>query len=152
MSKTISYRGTLDMGQQDRIRLSTLNGKTGYKITNFQIIGTTPGQNSPEYIAEIYKTDQTGSIGYDVQFTNSDLLAVAFLNGNTNPAYASNELIIFDNEKINQDIYVSITDATGGTVPCNYYIELETMSLSDIEATMLTLQSIRTVTAPTGSA
>ena len=124
------------MGQQDRIRLSTLNGKTGYKITDFKIIGTTPGQNSPEYIAEIYKTDQTGNIGYDVQFTNSDLLAVAFLNGNTNPAYASNELIIFDNEM----------KATSTTTRSKESFSLDEMSLisvcsnKEIRATFLKLE------------
>ena len=32
MSKTISYKGTLDIGLQDRIRLKTLKGKVGARI------------------------------------------------------------------------------------------------------------------------
>ena len=52
----------------------------------------------------------------------------------------------------NQDIYVNITDISGSTVPANYYIELETIPLSDIQATQLTLKNIRTITSPTGSA
>ena len=40
-----------------------------------------------------------------------------------------------------------MADADGNTTPANYYIELETMALSDIETTKLTLQSIRTITS-----
>ena len=34
MSKKISYKGTLPIGLEDKISLRTINGKTGYKITN----------------------------------------------------------------------------------------------------------------------
>ena len=37
MSKTISYRGKLDIGLQDRIRLKTNTGKTGYKLSLIHI-------------------------------------------------------------------------------------------------------------------
>ena len=147
MSKTISYRGTLPVGEQDIIRLRTNNGKTGYKITKFQLMSTTPGQNAAEYIGQIFNKDQTGSITDNVNFSDSNLLAVVFMNVDTNPAYVSGSNIIFDNVKTNQDIFVNITDAGGGTVACNYYIELESMALSDLEATHMTLQSIRTISS-----
>ena len=146
MSKTISYRGTLPMGEQNRIRLKTNTGKTGYKITKFQILSNTPGAASSEFIAKITKTDQTGSIAATVNFTDADLLACAYLQENASVSVPQSETIIFDNEKFNQDIFINITDASGGTVECNYYIELETMALSDLETTYLTLQSIRTIT------
>ena len=147
MSKKLSYRGTLPIGEQDRIRLKTNTGKTGYKITKFEIISTTPGVTTSEFIAQIFKTDQTGSISTTVDFTDSNLLAVAHLeNVNTASALHSNATtIIFDNAKFNQDIFINITDSSGATVPCNYYIELETMALSDLESTMLTLQSLRSI-------
>ena len=145
MSKTISFKGTLPVGEQDRIRLKTNTGKTGYKITKFQIISNTPGVGHVEFIGKVTKTDQTGSISTTVDFTDSDLLAVAYYEDNANAGDGGKDTIIFDNEKFNQDIFVNITDATAGTVPCNYYIELETMPLSDLETTMLTLQSIRQI-------
>ena len=145
MSKTISYRGTLPMGEQDIIRLKTNNGKTGYKITKFQLMGTTPGKNAAEYVGQIFNKDQTGNITDVVDLSNTELLAVVFMNIDTNPAYVSGSNIIFDNVKPNQDIFINITDAGGNTVPCNYYIELEVMDLSDVETTMLTLQSLRTI-------
>jgi hypothetical protein len=149
MSKTISYKGQLVMGGQDKIKLSTMNGKTGYKITKFNIIPKEPGSTSSELIVQIFKTDQTGNIGRVVDFTNSDLLAVAYYEGNSGSGTGySGKQIIFDNEKINQDIFISAEDGNAAnTTPANYYIELESMALSDIEATYLTLQSIRDLTS-----
>lgn len=148
MSKKLSYKGTLPVGEQDRIKLATMDGKTGYKITKFNLLSTTPGVGKFEFIGQITKTDQTGSISTTVNFTNSDLLAVAYIKGAAGESdTAFTEHIIFDNEKFNQDIFINITDASGSTVPCNYYIELETMSLTDLEATMLTLKNIRTITS-----
>ena len=74
-------------------------------------------------------------------------MAVATYSETNSQNYPLTEIIIFDNEVVNQDIFINITDAAGATTPFNYYIELETMSLSDIETTMLTLKSIRTVTS-----
>lgn len=145
MSKTISYRGKLPIGEQDRIRLKTINGKVGYKITKFQIIVTTPGAATSEMIGQIFKTDQTGNITTTVDFSDKDLLAMAFYQDGSTIDNTQNMTVIFDNEKFNQDIFVNITDASGSTVPGNYYIELEAMSLSDLESTMLTLQSLRSI-------
>jgi hypothetical protein len=148
MSKKLSYKGKIDIGEQDRIKLATIDGKTGYKINKFHIIGTSPGTATFEYIAQIFKTDQTGSISGTVDFTNSDLLAVAYYEDFGGSGGSGNvNTVIFDNEKFNQDIFINITDASGGTTPCNYYIELEAVPLTDLEATMLTLKSIRSITS-----
>jgi|TARA_R110000823_G_C15495998_1_gene452535 hypothetical protein len=146
MSKTISYKGTLAIGQEDRISLSTIQGKVGYKITKFQIIGTTPGQANAEYVGKITKVKDP-NIGPTVKFTDSDLLAIAYYQDNEGSDKSMSKIIIFDNEMFNQDIFVNITDASGGTVPCNYYFELQTINLSELETTMLTLKSLRTVTS-----
>ena len=147
MSKIISYRGKIDIGTQNELNLRTNKGKVGYKINKFQIIGTAPGVGNSEYIAQIYKTDQTGSIGIAVDFTDSDLIAVSYVKEGNLPTEGYGNTIIMDNEKFNQNIFVNITDASGGTTPCNYYIELETMDLSDIQSTELTLRNIRQVTS-----
>jgi hypothetical protein len=149
MSKTLSYRGTLAIGEQDRIRLRTITGKRGYIITKFQIIPVAMGTADYEAVGQIFKKDQTGSITGNMNFTDSDLLAVAYQKSESSSSAGpfGGEVVIFDNEKFNQDIYVTMEDASGGTNPVNYYIELTTKDLSDIEATMLTLQSIRTLTS-----
>ena len=143
MSRTLSYTGQLPTGLQDRIKLSTITGKTGYKVVNFEIIPKTLGA-ATELVCKIYNTDQTGSIGPVVDFTDNNLLAVAYYS--STGGIFRGKTIIFDNEKFNQDIYVTLADAGGSTTPGNYYIELESMSLSELETTMMTLQSIRNIT------
>jgi hypothetical protein len=145
MSKKISYRGIIDAGLQQRIKLATLNGKRGYKITKFQIISPDPGTSSVELIAKVYSKDQTGSISNDIDFTEGDLLAVAHFSANGSAqTYPEDMVVIFDNEVFNQDIYVTATDDSGSS-KTNFYLELETMSLSDIQSTQLTLKNLRTI-------
>ena len=145
MSKKISYKGTLSIGTQDKITLKTNRGKVGYKITKFQLMPTKPGTTTHEYVGQIFSKDQTGSITQEVKFTNNELLAVIYYADSSSAADNQADTIIFDNAKFNQNIFINITDASGNTDPCNYYIELETMKLTDIEATMLTLKSIKTM-------
>jgi hypothetical protein len=147
--KTISYKGKLDMGLQDRISLKTIKGKIGYKIKSFRIMSTLPGSGTYELVGKIFKKTQTGSIGPTVDFSDSELLAVAFTSGANNASITDNyeDAVIFDNEMFNQDIFVTIDDAGSNTTPGNYYIELETMDLSELETTMLTLKNLRTITS-----
>ena len=145
MSRIISYKGIIDMDTEERISLATIKGKVGYKINKFQLLSSTPGATAAvEYVGKITKVKDT-NISPAVDFTNGDLLAVVYYQDHDSSANPDSKTIIFDNEKFNQDIFVNITDAAGGTIPGNYYIELETMSLSDIEATQITLKSLRTV-------
>ena len=146
MSRTISYRGTLAIGLEDKLQLRTIKGKVGYKITKFQVMPTAPGINHQEIVAKITKVPDP-NIGPTVNFTDADLLAGNYYVENPGTNVTPNETIIFDNEKFNQNIFVNINDANGGTVPVNYYIEIETMELSDLETTMLTLKNLRTVTS-----
>jgi len=144
MSKTLSFRGKLDIGVQQKIKLSTLKGKTGYRIKQFQIIGSTPGVAAAEYVGKITKVKDP-NISSVINFTDADLMAVSYTQETTSSSGGINQVIIFDNEITNQDIFVNITDASGATVACNYYIELETVALTDIQSTQLTLKNLRTV-------
>lgn len=149
MSKRIAYRGNLPPGEQEQIKLSTLTGKTGYKIVKFQIVPQAVFTTDYESVCQIFSTDQTGSITNEINFTDSDLLAVAVHKSESSSSAGpfGGEVIIFDNKKFNQDIFVTMTSAGGFTNPVNYYIELETMSLTDLEATYMTLQNIRQITS-----
>ena len=144
MSKKLSYRGSIPEGLTERIKLATLNGKRGYRITKFQTLASAPGASDYETTTKIYSKKQaSGSTGID--FTESDLLAVSYIEDNGDPAYPGNQfLAIFDNEVFNQDIFVTTASVTG-TNPTNYYLELETIALSDTQATQLTLKSLRTL-------
>jgi hypothetical protein len=143
MSKIVSFRGIIEDGAQDRIKLSTLNGKTGYRITKFQVISESPTTKAPEAIVKIYSMKQT-SVDATVNFDDQTLLGVAFLkHGSTNTTYDT-EIILFDNKTFNQDIYLTSIDASDNSA-MNYYIEMELIKLSDLESTFHTLQNLRTL-------
>ena len=143
MSKIKTFKGQLPVGIQQKLHLATADGLTGYRINRFELIGSTPGVNNAEYIGQIFLTDQTGSISTNVDFNNTDLLAVNYLIENASTAVPTSSIIIFDKEMFNQDIFVNITDASGGTVPCNYYIELEQFKIDLNTSTYQTLKNIR---------
>jgi len=147
MSIIKSFKGKIPMGEQVKINLSTNNGLTGYKISKFQIISQQPGQANVEFVAKIFLTDQTGTIGPTVDFNDTDLLAVAYLQDEGN-ASRSFEYIIFDIETFNQDIFITIADAAGATTECNFYIELEQFPIDINSSTYHTLKNIRSLTGP----
>ena len=143
MSKTITFRGILAEGLEQKIKLSTLDGKQGYKIVKFQTMSSLVGANEYETMTKIYaKAQGAGSTGVD--FSESDLLAASYIEDNPSHAYPLSETIFFDNEVFNQDIFVNTASLTG-TVPVNYYIELETVKLTDVQSTQLTLKSLRQI-------
>jgi len=144
MSK-ITFQGKLNIDQQEELFLRTNNGKTGYKIIKFQIISTTPGVGNQELVGKITSASDA-NIGPVCDFSTAEVLAVAYQVDIGNANAAASDTIILDNQIVNQNIFVQIGDAAGGTTPCNYYIELEKMSLSDIQAAQLTLQSLRNIT------
>ncbi len=143
MSKILTYKGLLPMGEQEKIHLSTNNGLTGYKINKFQILAQQAGAANSTFVGKIYLTDQTGSITSDIDFSDSDLLAVAYQVDAASHIYPFSELIIFDKETFNQDIFIYITDPDGGSNPCNFYIELEKFPIDLNTSTYHTLKNIR---------
>jgi len=138
-----TFRGLLADGGQERIRLSTIKGKVGYKIAKFKLMGTTPGVGNYEHIVKIWKTEQT-SIDGTIDFTDSDLLAAGYLEGDSSRTQTDGMMIIFDNEIFNQDIYVTHEDVHTVSFPCNYYIELEVIPLDDMGAEYTTVKDLRT--------
>ena len=111
MSKTLSFRGKLDPGLQEKINLKTLKGKVGYKITKFEVFPTNPGNGTAELVLQCFSTDQTGNITATVDFSDSDLLAVAFCNNASDKFSLANLFTIFDTEVFNQNIFVNLFTA-----------------------------------------
>ena len=137
-----TFRGQLADGGQDHIRLQTIKGKVGYRIVKFQTISATPGIDNEEAVLKIYKTTQS-TIGYLVDFTDSDLLGVAFSAASSNTYYAyGTPNVIFDSEIFNQDIFVTYK-AVLGEANMNYYLELEVIPLTDHGAEFTTLKDMR---------
>jgi hypothetical protein len=136
-----TFRGILQTGTQDRIKLSTIKGKMGYRIVKFQIIDDDPGEQTPEITVKIYKTKQS-TIDNAVNFSDTDLLAVAYYRSTSNVSGDSHN-IIFDQEIVNQDIYVTAI-CLNDNRPSNYYIELEVIPLDDKMAEYATVKDLRT--------
>jgi hypothetical protein len=139
-----TFRGLLADGGQDRIRLQTNKGKTGYKIIKFQIMANLPGTASQESLVQIMKTETTTvpTSTPTVNFSDSDVLAAAYYHGGTGTGDSYDSVVIFDNEIFNQDVYVTHTEGNG-TEACNYYLELEVIPLSENAAEYTTLKDIR---------
>jgi len=136
-----SFRGKMTHEDQVTIRLGTIRGEIGYMIKKFQLISENPRALAAECIAKIFTVEQTAVTG-TVDFDDSRLLAVSYFSNSDNPAYIADNIVIFDNVKVNQDIYVTMFSAHDDP-NCNYYIELEQVKLSLDEATVATLKDMR---------
>ena len=144
-----TFRGLLTNGGQDRIRLSTIKGKVGYRIVKFQLMPEEPGNQSQESVVQVWTEEITTvpTSAAKINFTDSDLLAAAWLPvGNISPTATAGRGridIIFDNKIFNQDIYVTHTDNENANT-VNYYLELEVIPLDDAGAEYITLKDMRT--------
>ena len=139
-----TFRGLLADDGQDRIRLSTIKGKVGYRIVKFQISTTQPFDASiEEHVVKIYNETQSTIDGV-VNFTDSSLLGVAVVSNNT-AGYQypiSTQPVIFDREIFNQDIFIT-AKVSNSADPTNYYLELEVIKLDESQAMVATLKDIR---------
>jgi hypothetical protein len=137
-----TFRGLLVDGGQDRIRLQHIDGKTGYNIKKFDIIVSEPGEQTSEHVLKIFSIEQT-VINNTVDFSEQTLLGAAWLGFGASTGPTNILIDIFDNVVFNQDIFITCKDASGNSKPCNYYLELETISLDDVEATAVILKNFR---------
>jgi len=145
-----TFRGMLANSAQDRIRLSTIRGKVGYQIVKFELMTHIPADaNDTEHIVMIWKTERTSTeLGNTTtaqpNFTDSELLAAGVnIQDVTGSGHGYWMETIFDNEIVNQDIYISARDVGGSAVACNYYLELEVIPLDDAGAEYTTLKDMR---------
>jgi len=140
-NRRISFRGLLDNNGQDTINLHTNDGKTGYVIKKFEALSRYPSGSSVESVIKIYSVPQTDTSTFNtIEFTDQTLLAALFYEGNSNDYYTSQIITIFDNVKVNQDIYVTCTSTDG---KMNYYIELEQMDLTEDQALVAIVKNLR---------
>jgi hypothetical protein len=140
-----TFRGVLSDGGQDTIVLHTNDGSVGYRIVKFQIMDIEPGTASVEHVVKIFKVEQSSVTG-TVDFAENTLLGTAFLTLSSSAGSYGNSgdvNIIFDQEIFNQDIYVTHVDNGSNNKKCNYFIELEQITLDLSQNTVATLKDIR---------
>ena len=135
-----TFRGQLTDGAQQKIRLSTNNGMTGYRIVKLQMIPKNAGTGDVEGGLKIFKVFQD-TVDGTFDFTDSQLLGGAYASYRDNSFF--NEVYIFDQEVFNQDIFITYYDSSTGQ-PMNYYLELELIQLNKNSQSVVTLKDIRT--------
>jgi len=145
MSKIITYKGQLPIDVEEKLHLSTNDGLTGYRLKKFQIMSSDPGNGSHELVGKIRLTADD-NVGPTVNLSDPDVIAVCYHTDLGNANVATSDSIILDKETFNQDIFVQIGDATGGTSPANFYVEMEKFPLDLNTSTYHTLKNIRSKT------
>ena len=138
-----TFKGRIAHDQVIKLRLSTKNGLTGYRIMKFQLIPADPSGNSGTNVSKIFtvKQDDTSAT---INFDNPTLIAACVDAHNASAfQYDPNPTIIVDNVIVNQDLFVTQNDPDGNTTTSNYYIELEQVKLDLSEATVATLKDMR---------
>jgi len=139
-----TFRGILDDGGQDKIRLSTKKGKIGYKIVKFDLFPNKPGWVDYESLGQVFKIKQTAIATTEatVDFADGNLLAAGFFSSTAATSGSESYVQVFEREIFNQDIYVTHTQQSGNAL-INYYLELEAFNMTDNAAAVSTLRDIR---------
>jgi len=141
--KVHSFRGLLADGGQDEINLERQNVNLAYRVVKFELMHGAPGTINVESVVKIYRESQS-SIDGIVNFTDTDLLGVAFLTFNaSNPTYSTTETITFDNVLFSRNIFVTNKDVSANANTCNYYIELEEVPVGAATLMQLKLGTAR---------
>jgi len=141
-----TFRGLMVDGAIDAVSLHTNNGSIGYRIVKFRLMGFEPGADNYESVVKIYTVPQAaGSATASIDFSDQTLLAAGFYTGDTTQQTMKWDTAIFDNQTINQDIYITYNDLQGTDAKMNYYIQLEQVKLALDENTVATLKDIRNI-------
>ena len=135
----------------DTISLHTNTGSAGYRIIKFDIFPVNPFKDDYESMVQIFKIPQTAASD-EVDFSSPTLLGAAMHSSRGSAeSYPEDKFVLFDNEIFNQDIFITYKDQKANS-GCNYYIELETISLALDENTVATLKDIRNIEGRNDSA
>ena len=147
-----SFRGLIADEGIERIKLSTNDGLTGYKIKKFQLMPREFGGSTGELesTVKIFSNERLDTAGDPVtpdsivNFDDPQLLAVSIVNAEAvADSYPTIMTTVFDHVTINQDIYVTHKNLHADAGAVNYYIELEQVKLDLNEATVATLKDMR---------
>ena len=143
-----TFRGLIVSDAQDTILLHTNDGSVGYRIVHFSVMSTAPGAIEAANAVKIYKVSQT-TITDTIDFSDQTLLAAADFRQHTNENYGiTGNVIMFEREIFNQDIYITNKEQSQNVGALNYYIELEQIKLDINANTVATLKDMRNTASP----
>ena len=135
-----SFRGRLGDGDMDRIRLSTNDGLTGYRVHKFQLLPIDSNETVEMAIKVLMK--QPSSVTEDIDFRDPLLLAAGIVHANADRDWSYPDAVVFDNIIFNQDLWIT-AKAGSSARDINYHLELERVKLDINEATVATLKDMR---------
>lgn len=127
-----SFRGILDDGEQQQIHLAGGDSDTGYKLVKFELMPYVFGAGSGELesVVKIYKQKQSAADEL-IDFSEDDILGAAIINNDSNAdSYPTVLTSVFDNEVVNQDLYITHKNNHADAAKVSYYFELEEIKMS----------------------
>ena len=127
--KIKTFKGKLEDSAQDKINLHGGDIGDGFRIAKLAIIPRRPGAVRQESVVKVYKLKQS-SVDAVIDFSDDALLAAGITTSQTDANDAYSQIIVFDREVINQDIYITHEDQGTSSAACNYYLELEEIKMS----------------------
>jgi len=143
--KVHSFRGLLEDGGQEKIRIQGSVGAIAWRIVKFAAFPNLPGTTDWESTLQVFREEQT-SISVDtatVNFDDDQLLAAIYYPDSADLRYnAGSTTVVFDNMLFVRNIWVTHTN-TGGTDSMNYYIELEEVTVSAAGMAQLAVAAAR---------
>jgi len=139
--KMHSFRGLLADGAQDKIRIQGPVGAIAWRITKFELLTYIAGDSAYEHVVKIYREYQDSVTG-TIDFSEDELLAAAYLEGNGANNVSDNLNVIFDNALFVRNIYVTHFDVDVSE-SVNYYIELEEVKVSAAGMAQLAVAAAR---------
>jgi len=138
-----SFRGQLEDQGQEKIRIEGATGEIAWRITKFELLSAVPGSQDYENVVKIYREEQVSVTG-TIDFTDDELLAAAYLEGNKTNNTNDSLNVIFDNALFSRNIYITHADvADDPGQNCNYYIELEEVKVSAAGMAQLAVAAAR---------
>lgn len=129
MGKKINFSGLLANATQATIPLHGGDAETGYRVKDFRIMPEKPLTNSNESLLQIWKTKQdAGALSTDVNFDDPEFLGMAIWSNNaTTENYPEDLTVFFDDEVVNQDLYVTCFETSGRSM--NFMLTLEEVKM-----------------------
>ena len=99
-----------------------------------------PGGTTSESVVQIFTVPQTVA-SPTMDFTDDTLLAAAFMATSDSHVYPVKDIVIFDHDVVNQDLYITHQNTGGTTAPVNYYLELEQIKMSKGEEAVVNFKA-----------
>tara|TARA_Y100001963_G_scaffold148175_1_gene225617 strand:- start:694 stop:1137 length:444 start_codon:yes stop_codon:yes gene_type:complete len=130
-----TFRAKVAEDQQVKIPLSGGDTNTGYRIVELTgMPADTAGatNTSNEALVCVWKNRQS-NFDSEVDFNDDNLLAAFYFLRDQGVVAITSESVIFDDELINQDIFVTYVDAQTNNVGFNWFLKIEEVKMKDPE-------------------